>query len=127
MLALDCKDKEISLVLVDNYQIQAINKEYLDRSRPTNVISFSQVEGEFSNIHPHILGDVVVSVERALSDSLAGGLTFEDELDFLVIHGVLHLLGYNHENTTNPEEEERMQDKTEELFFALKGYHIDLP
>ena len=124
LLALDCNDKEISLVLVDNEQIQAINKQYLNRDQPTNVISFSQTEGEFGNIHPHIMGDVIISVERALSDSNTGGLNFDDELDFLVMHGVLHLLGYNHENTSKVEEQ-RMQAKTEELFFTLKGYRIE--
>lgn len=122
--ALACEEKEISLVLVDNEQIQAINKQYLNRDRHTNVISFSQAEGEFGYLHPHILGDVVVSVERALSDSSEGGLSFDDELDFLIMHGVLHLLGYNHEDTSK-EEEQRMQDKTEELFLALKGYPIE--
>ncbi len=110
--------------MVDNGQIRAINNQYLNRDYPTNVIAFSQREGEFGDLHPEILGDVVVSVERALSDSLAGGLAFEDELDFLIIHGLLHLLGYEHENTTKLEEQ-KMGEKTNELFLALKGYGIE--
>jgi len=121
---LNCRDKEISLVIVDNEQIREINRDYLNRDRPTNVIAFSQTEGEFGGINPHILGDVVISIERALSDSQTGGLSLEDELDFLFIHGLLHLLGYEHENATEAETQ-KMNDKTDELFFSLKGYNID--
>jgi len=88
------------------------------------VISFAQAEGEFSDVQPHILGDVVISVERALSDSEAGGLSLDDELDFLFIHGVLHLLGYEHEDTS-VEEGQRMEEKTAVLFFMLKGDRIE--
>jgi probable rRNA maturation factor len=121
---LNCRDKEISLVLVDNDQIRAINKEYLDRDYPTNVIAFSQIEGDFGDLNPGMLGDVVISVERALSDGLTGGLSFDDELDFLFIHGLLHLLGYDHENTTEAEAQ-KMKDKTNVVFFALKGFGIE--
>ena len=121
---LNCSEKEISLVLVDNDQIQEINRQYLGRDYPTNVISFSQTEGDFGNLNPNLLGDVVISVERAASDSLAGGLTFDDELDFLFIHGLLHLLGYEHENTSEAEAK-LMQDKTDQLFFTLKGFTIE--
>ncbi len=121
---LHCPDREISLSLVDNDEIKKINNEYLGRDYPTNVIAFSQLEGEFGNLHPEILGDIVISVERAQEDSARGGLSLEDELDFLFIHGLLHLLGYEHENTT-PSEEQRMRTKTEDLFFALKGYRIE--
>ena len=121
---LDCGDKEISLVLVDNDQIQEINRQYLQRDYPTNVISFSQIEGDFGNLNPNLLGDIIISVERAARDSEAGGLTFDDELDFLFIHGLLHLLGYEHENTTAVKEK-IMKDKTEELFYHLKGFTIE--
>ncbi len=110
--------------MVDNEQIRAINNQYLNRDYPTNVIAFSQREGEFGDLHPEILGDIVLSVERALSDSQTGGIAFEDELDFLIIHGLLHLLGYEHENTTELEEQ-KMARKTDDLFFALKGYGIE--
>lgn len=121
---LECKDKEISLVFVDDDNIREINKDYLGRNSPTNVISFSLSEGEFGGINPHILGDIVISTETALRDALDGGITFEDELDFLIIHGLLHLLGYNHENTSH-EEAEKMKKKEQELFFRLKGFLIE--
>jgi len=111
-------------VLVDNAQIQVINKQYLNRDYATNVIAFSQLEGDFGDLNPNLLGDVVISVERAQSDGIAGGLTLEDELDFLFIHGLLHLLGYEHENTTETEAQ-KMKDKTDLLFYSLKGFKIE--
>lgn len=111
-------------MLVDNDQIREINRHYLNRDYPTNVIAFSQIEGDFGDLNPQLLGDVVISVEKAARDSLAGAFTLDDELDFLFIHGLLHLLGYEHENTTEAEAQ-KMQDKTSLLFFNLKGFTIE--
>jgi len=120
-----CRDKEISLLFVDDEEIQEINRAYLGRNYPTNVISFSFSEGEFSNINPDILGYIVVSVATALRDAENGSISLEDELDFLIIHGLLHILGYNHENN-NADDIECMQKKEQELFFLLHGYHLEL-
>lgn len=120
----ECRDKEISLLLVDDEQIQEINKRYLGRNAPTNVISFALAEGEFGGINPNILGDIVISVDTALRDSERGNIPLTDELHFLIIHGLLHILGYNHEND-DPEETERMQKKEQELFFLLHGYPLE--
>jgi probable rRNA maturation factor len=118
---LECKDKEISLLLVDDDEIREFNRNYLGRDFPTNVMAFSLSEGEFGDINPDVLGDIVISMETAFRDARDGGLSFDDELDFLIIHGLLHLLGYNHENTS-PEESEKMRTKEQELFLLLKGY-----
>jgi probable rRNA maturation factor len=118
---LDCDDKEISLLFVDDDEIRKINHLYLNRDYPTNVISFSLSEGEFGNVNPHILGDIVISVETALNDSEAAGINLNDELDFLMIHGILHLLEYDHENTTE-DEIQKMEKKEQELFNILKEY-----
>ncbi|HLA27257.1 MAG TPA: rRNA maturation RNase YbeY [Syntrophales bacterium] len=119
-----CRDRELSLLLVDNKEIKDINRQYLNRDCPTNVISFSQIEGEFGNLNPKILGDIVISVEKAQSDADEGGLSLEDGIDYLFIHGILHLTGYNHENTTEAEAL-KMQNRANELFFLLKGYRIE--
>ncbi len=121
MNIMDCCDKEIGLVFVDDLSITEINRRYLGRDYSTNVISFSMLEGEFSTINPDILGDVIISVETALRDAVNGEISFAEELDFLIIHGLLHLLGYNHENS-NTYENERMTKKEQELFFLLHGY-----
>jgi probable rRNA maturation factor len=119
-----CKDKELSLLFVDDEEITDINRRYLGRDYATNVISFSLLEGEFSGVNPDLLGDIVISVDTALRDAENGGIPLEDELDFLLIHGILHILGYDHEKD-NAGERERMQKKEQELFFLLHGYPLE--
>ncbi len=121
---LHCGDREIGLLLVDDNQIQELNLQYLNRNCPTNVISFAMTEGEFGNINPLILGDIVISVETASRDASAGQIELMDELDFLLIHGLLHLIGYNHEGTS-AEKTKEMNDREQELFFLLRHYHLD--
>lgn len=115
---LNCTDKEISISLVDDKTIQQMNYQYLERDKPTNVLSFSLQEGKFSNINPQILGDIVISVDTARQEASLRNFTFEQEIDFLIIHGLLHLLGYNHEKTTK-EETRKMQRKEKKLFDLL--------
>ncbi|MDD5168653.1 MAG: rRNA maturation RNase YbeY [Syntrophales bacterium] len=117
--------KELSVVFMDNEGIQEINRDYLKRDRPTNVISFAMTEGPFGSINPDILGDIVISVERAAEDAMTGDIPFQDELDFLLIHGILHLVGYNHEGVSE-NEAAAMAQKEQEIFLALKGYHLTL-
>jgi probable rRNA maturation factor len=112
---LDCADKEISLSFVDDENIKQLNKQYMGKDKATNVLSFSLQEGEYGDINPQILGDIIVSVETAQRDALYGKLNIAREIDFLLIHGILHLLGYNHENTTK-KESNKMQQKEKELF-----------
>jgi len=119
---LENENSEISLTFVDDAGITDINRQYLRRNYPTNVIAFSMNEGEFGDVNPDILGDIIISTETALRDAKVGGLSFEDEIDYLMIHGVLHLLGYDHEL---PGEAEEMKEKEKETFFALKKYHIE--
>jgi len=119
---LESEDSELSLTFVDNAGIADINRQYLGRNYPTNVIAFSMNEGEFGDVNPDILGDIIISTETALRDAEAGDLSLEDELDYLIIHGVLHLLGYDHEL---PGEAKKMKEKEKETFFALKKYHVE--
>lgn len=121
---LGCKDNEVSLLLVDDDQIREINKNYLQRDRPTNVISFAMTEGAFGEVHPEILGDIILSVETAARDAMACDIDFMDEVEFLLIHGLLHLLGYNHENVES-REAEKMKKLERELFFLRRHFHLD--
>jgi len=81
------------------------------------------LEGEFGNINPHVLGDIVISVDTALKDARMEGLDFDDEVDYLLIHGILHLTGYDHE--VSEPEAVKMKEKEREIFFDIKGYLID--
>jgi len=83
--------------LVDDAFIADLNRHYLQREGPTNVIAFPMQEGEFSQLSPQLLGDVVISVDTAEREARESGIDFETRLDELLIHGILHLFGYDHE------------------------------
>jgi len=108
----------LSILILDNAGIQVINRDYLDRDRPTNVISFAMQEGDGSGVQPLLLGDVVISAERAAADAAEAGIPFEHELVFLLLHGILHLLGYDHERGTE-EQMLQMEAREREIFSLL--------
>jgi probable rRNA maturation factor len=122
---MDCEDKELSITFVDDNTIKQLNKQYLQRDNSTNVLSFSLQEGDYGNINPDILGDIIISVETAQRDSVIGGLSLSEEIIFLIIHGLLHLLGFNHENTTKAHTTE-MQTKEKELFGILNSGKLNI-
>ena len=110
-------DAELSILIVDDQQITLLNQQYLNREGPTNVIAFPMQEGPFAEIAPDLLGDVVISVETAHRQAKNAGLSMLDYFDQLLIHGILHLLGYNHENDRS--EAHKMEQKAKELLKAI--------
>jgi rRNA maturation RNase YbeY len=90
---------EVSIVLTDDEEIRTLNKAYRGKDRATDVLAFSQVEGEPvpEGEWPTPLGDVVISVKMAMRQAEERGHCFDDELELLVVHGILHLLGYEDE------------------------------
>ena len=115
--ALDCPDGELSILIVDDIQIEELNKRYLNRLGPTNVIAFPMREGRFSNITPRLLGDVVISVEAARREGELAKISMEDRFDQLLIHGILHLFGYDHEKSE--QDAQQMEKKSNELVGLL--------
>ena len=107
-------EAELSLLFVNDLQIQAFNRQYLHRDKPTNVLAFPMRKGEFSTLHPHLLGDLVISVETAKRQSNRFGLTEIEMVILLMVHGVLHLIGYDHEETKKGAKE--MAFKQKEIF-----------
>jgi rRNA maturation RNase YbeY len=107
-------EAELSLLFVNDLQIQALNRKHLRRDEPTNVLAFPMREGEFSTLHPHLLGDLVISVETAKRQSNRFGLNDTEMVILLMVHGVLHLIGYEHEGTKKGARE--MTLKQRELF-----------
>jgi probable rRNA maturation factor len=93
---LESPEAELSIVFVDDSRIRELNRRYLCRDKPTNVLAFSMKEGEFPMLHPHLLGDLVISVETAERQSNRFGLSAGEMLILLMIHGILHLHGYDH-------------------------------
>ncbi|MFO7965635.1 MAG: rRNA maturation RNase YbeY [Desulfobacterales bacterium] len=115
--ALGCPDKELSMVITDDDGIQQLNKAYLFRDRPTNVIAFPMQEGDFPHVSPDMLGDVVISAETAAREAQNAGMGFMERFDELVVHGILHLLGYDHEK--NEKEAAEMRKKSIEMLKAV--------
>ncbi len=116
------QEAELSVLLVSDRRIQQLNRQYLDRNRPTDVLAFAQWEGGGEGIDPAWLGDVVISVEtaKAQAEQESGGLN--RELDLLLVHGTLHLIGFDH--TRGAKEATAMRRKQTRL---LRRIHERLP
>ena len=115
LLFLECENQELSVLLADDNKIRTLNKQYRGQDRATDVLSFSQNEEEEENKpNSHLLGDVVISTVTAKRQAAEHGLTLEEEIVLLLIHGILHLLGFDHERSN--EEACHMKQKTRELF-----------
>jgi probable rRNA maturation factor len=110
---LDSPEGELSILIVDDPRIEVFNREYLNREKPTNVISFPMREGSFDSISPGLLGDVVISIETAEREAQQGGMDLEERFTQLLVHGILHLFGYDHE--TCDEDAQNMEIRASEL------------
>ena len=119
--ALGCPEEtELSVSIVSDRTIRRINRDYLARDCATNVISFSLLEGDWGEINNSTaLGDVVISADTAAREAEAGGLDSFERLSFLLLHGILHLCGYDHERS-GPAKAKEMVQKERELFRILK-------
>jgi len=114
-----CPDAELSVTIVSDRRIRVINRDYLGRDKSTNVISFAQLEGEGGGlVQPQLLGDVVISADTAARDAAEAGLPLASELYFLLLHGILHLLGFDHERSGEAEAA-RMEAREREIFALL--------
>lgn len=112
---------EVSVTLVDNQYIQSLNKQYRDKDIPTDVLSFPMSkDGKYEINHDtgaQILGDIVISMEKVIEQGQVYGHSLQREVAYLTAHGMLHLLGYDHEN--NGLEKVRMREKEEKVMELL--------
>ncbi|HAR45365.1 MAG TPA: rRNA maturation RNase YbeY [Nitrospiraceae bacterium] len=95
--SLGLPDAELSVSFVGDSFMRTLNRTYRRIDRPTDVLSFSMQEGAFPRIQPDVLGDIVIAVPVAARQASAAGHDLHCEIDLLLIHGLLHLLGYDHE------------------------------
>ena len=118
-------DVEISLTVVNEHEIQEINREYRQIDKPTDVLSFPQIEPlengvmawEEEKTEEVMLGDIVLCYERAIEQAKEYGHTLKREVCFLIAHSMFHLLGYDH---MNEKDEKLMFDKQEHVLQLLK-------
>lgn len=115
-------ESELTIVISDDTQLQALNMQYLGIDAPTDVLSFpaNETDPDSGEIY---LGDIIISYPRAQAQADAGGHSLQDELQLLVVHGVLHLLGYDHTDAT---EQTRMWSIQAEILRRL-GSSIAAP
>ena len=109
------QDSNLSIVLTDEARLQELNREYLGIDAPTDVLSFPASETD-PQTGGRYLGDILISVPRARSQAEAAGHPLESEIQLLVVHGMLHLLGYDH---AGPEEKAHMWKVQAQILVSL--------
>jgi probable rRNA maturation factor len=112
LVALQLEKAELSIVLTGDLQIQKLNQSYRGKDRPTDVLAFAMREGDFSRLAGDLLGDVIVSVPTARKQALTHRRPVLDEVTMLLAHGLLHLLGWDHESKAK---DVRMRAETDRL------------
>jgi probable rRNA maturation factor len=110
-------DVELSIAIVDDEEMKRLNMEYRHVNSTTDVLSFPMREGEFGDLCPELLGDIVISAPMAQLLSEQHHCLLPSILDLLLVHGILHLTGYDHEK--GEEEARRMQEKSLDLLVQL--------
>ncbi len=123
MQTLKLEDDELSVLLTDDDQIQELNRFYRKKDRPTDVLAFAMNEGKpMPNIRgaeaPRLLGDVIVSVDTARAQAKAHGRDVLEEVTMLLAHGLLHLLGWDHDTDRK---DRAMRAETDRLCAAARG------
>ena len=109
------EDSDLTVLLTGDEQLHQLNLEYLDIDAPTDVLAFpaDYVDPDTESVY---LGDILISMERASLQAQAGGHSIGNELELLVVHGVLHLLGHDH---TEPDEKTKMWTAQTEILARL--------
>lgn len=127
LLHLQLQSCELSVLFVNSRRMKLINDLYRGTKKDTDVLSFPLMDKQPQRRHiingqiingPHILGDIVISVPKALAQAGEFKVGFYDELLRLLVHGLLHLTGYDHE--INAYQKRKMEKKERELFNAIK-------
>lgn len=115
LAALRLEEAELSVLLCDDATIHALNRDYRGKDRPTDVLAFAMRDGEHGELAPQLLGDVVVSLETARRQAAEHDRSTVDEVTYLLAHGLLHLLGYDHQTAA---EDRKMRARTDALCAA---------
>jgi probable rRNA maturation factor len=119
---LELPDAELSIVLCTDPFIRRLNKQYRGKDQPTDVLSFAMQEGQKVG-ESSLLGDLILSLDTARRQAQEHGHTVEEELRILLVHGLLHLLGYDH---IRPEDAPRMQAEETRLLRLLNASSVGL-
>lgn len=116
--SLGLDEAELSILLCDDATIRALNRRYRKKNKATDVLAFPMNEGPGPRLESGLLGDVVISLPTATRQAAEHDRPIIDEVTFLLAHGLLHLLGYDHGSTR---EERKMNARTEDLLSAVEA------
>ena len=124
---LGCDNRELSILFTDDREMSELNSRYRAKEGPTNVLAFAMDESGATGdvcVSPRsvMLGDVVISLDRARQESVDFGETLEQRVDSLLVHGVLHLVGYDHEKSGK---DTLLMEEMEKKLLTLIGLMID--
>jgi len=117
------KDVEVCISFVDNDQIRELNRDFRDKDKETDVLSFPQYDNQeliSKQDNIVVLGDIVISMEKAKEQSIEYGHSFEREVAFLTAHSMFHLLGYDHDTEENTQLMRQKEERVLELLGILR-------
>jgi probable rRNA maturation factor len=114
---LGCDKKELSVLFTDDLHIAELNKKYRGKDKPTNVLAFP-MDDDSSDVESGMLGDIVISVDTAIRESIDGSEPLNNTINRLLVHGLVHLFGYDHERSRK---DERMMSREEARLINLIG------
>ena len=115
--ALKLPKAELSVLLCDDATIHALNRDYRKKNKPTDVLAFAMREGEDGHLAGDLLGDVIISLETATRQAKERGAVTRDEVMMLLAHGLLHLLGWDHQTDA---EDKRMRAETDRMLAVIR-------
>jgi probable rRNA maturation factor len=115
---LACHERELSILFTDDDHIAELNRKYRGKDKATNVLAFPMT-GDPKDVESGMLGDIVISVDTAARESLDAGETTEVTIYRLLVHGLLHLLGYDHERSGKDEKE--MSEEEARIAMLIRG------
>jgi probable rRNA maturation factor len=113
---LGCNDTELSILVTGDKEIHELNRQYLKRDKPTNVLAFPMDSGK-GEVNAGMLGDIVISVDTAKREAMEMGISLPYRICELLVHGLVHLMGYDHE--ISKIEERKMQREEKRLLLVL--------
>lgn len=112
------KNKQnVNIILADDKYIKGLNRKFLKKNRSTDVLSFGMKEGNKQTPEPDVLGEVYISLDRAEKQAKEYNQSLQKEVNLLVTHGLLHLLGYDHKKK---EQKEKMRKKEEKYLSSIR-------
>lgn len=108
---------ELSVLLCDDATIHALNRDYRKKNKPTDVLAFAMREGDDGHLAGDLLGDVIISLETATRQAKERGVVTRDEVMMLLAHGLLHLLGWDHQTDAD---DQRMRAETDRMLAVIR-------